>query len=97
MEGSSHVIYLVMDIVVSNAFVVDGRMMLSIVICMIWVIIICSFLPGNFKVKLVLPVTEPVVAHVPRFCLFNGDVVVGEGLGGSIVCFDRSGRLWMIN
>ena len=81
----------------SDAFVVDGGMMLGVVICMIGVIIICTFLPGNFKVKLVFSVAEPVVAHVPRFSLFNGDVIVGEGLGSSIICFDGCGRLWMIH
>ena len=87
MDGSSQVIYFVIDILMSDSFVVDGGVMLGVVVCMIGVIIICTFFPESFKVKLVFSVTEPVVAHVPRFCLFNCDVIVGEGLSSGIVRF----------
>ena len=81
----------------SDSFVVDGGVMLSEIICMIGVISICTYFPGNFEMKLTFSITKPVVAHVPRFSFFYDYVVVGEGMGGSIICFDGRGRLRMVH
>ena len=85
----------VMNIIMSNSFMVDGWVMLGMIVCMVGIITVCTFFPENLEVELVFSVTKPVVSHVPGLCFLYCDVVVGKSLGCSIICLDRGGRLWM--
>ena len=110
MDGSCHIVYLrkaellsgrcngmgiVMNVPVSDALMMDYRVMLSMVISIVGVICMGTLFPVYFKMKLVFPVSQPEVPHIPRLCFFDCNVVVSEGLGGGVVCFDGSGRLRM--
>ena len=55
--------------------------------------VVGSTVPGN--VKLGCLVAEPVVAHVPGFRSFLGDVVVDKASGSGIISFDCGRRLRM--
>ena len=88
--GSCHIIDFIMDVPVSYTLVVDGGVMLCMVISIVRIIWTCSFLPIYFEMQLIFPGSQPEVPHIPRFCLFNYDVIVGVGLSGGIVSFNWS-------
>ena len=79
----------------SDSLVIDYGVMLSIVICVVRIVWICPFFSVYLEVKLVLSVSQPIVLHVPSFCLFNCYVVIGEYLSSGIVYLDWSWRLRM--
>ena len=92
-SGSCYGIGIVMYVPVSNALVMDYRVMFGMVISIVRVICMGSLFPVDFKMKLVFPVSEPEVPHIPRLCFFYCNIVVSEGLCSGVVCFDGSGRL----
>ena len=54
-----------------------------------------SGLPVYEELTLAFTVLYPIKAHVDRFQAFLFDGVVGKAVGGSVVYFDTSGRLWV--
>ena len=66
-------------------------MVLSREICQV----VLTRFPVDMEVSLFRPVSQPIEAHVHclRSLLFDG--VVDDSLGGTIICLDWRGRLWV--
>ena len=82
---------LVEDVSGSNSSMVFSRMVLCRVVSMV----VDSFLPVEFKLRLSSSVPEPVISHVPRFRSLLMDVVVYESFCSGVVGLDGRRRLWM--
>ena len=85
----------IMDVSMSNTFVVYCGPMFRVVVSMIRVIWIICLLPTDLEVELVFPISQPIVAHVPGFRFSDGNVVGGETLRSGIVGFHWGWRLGM--
>ena len=48
-------------------------------------VIVCTFVPVHIYLTLCFFVSEPVVAHVPRFGFFHVDVVVDKSICGRVI------------
>ena len=66
-----------------------GRMMLRKIVC----IIVFSLVPKEKELLLSLPVSEPIVPHIPRLGSFLVNVVVYETVGRRVICLNGSGWL----
>ena len=93
--SGSYGVGVVMYVPVSDALMMDYRVMFSMVISIVGVICMGTLFPVDFKMTLAFPDSQPEVPHIPRLCSFYYNIVVSEGLGGGVVCFDGSRRLRM--
>ena len=95
IDGCCHIIDVAMNVPISYTLVVDDGVIFSMVVSIVRSIWICTFFPIYFETELIFFALYLEVLHVPSFCLFNCDFIVGECLSSGITGFNWSWRLRM--